>query len=91
MSQVVTIVGRERIMAMLDQLAGAESRKVLGQAMKDLAQPQLKIAKKLTPVVTGRLRASLGAPRLAARAPGGDQAEAVASAGACSGRSISST
>jgi len=60
MSEVVTIVGREQIMAMLDKLAGPESRKVLGQAMKDLAKPQLARAKELTPVLTGRLRASLG-------------------------------
>jgi hypothetical protein len=56
----IAIKGTSELRGLLAGLAGKDTNRVVAQALKDAAKPLLERSKTLTPVRTGRLRASLG-------------------------------
>lgn len=56
----ISITGVAELRGLLAGLSSKDTRRVLAQGLKDAAKPQLARAKALTPVRSGRLRASLG-------------------------------
>lgn len=58
--ELARLEGHAELIRRLRALSGSKLRKVLKAASKEALRPMLATAKRLTPVKTGRLRASLG-------------------------------